>query len=89
MKLIERIWQGSCHETAEMMSRHLEGDLAGPRAGRVRRHLASCAACQAVLRSLARVVDELRALRLDGESHDRSVADAVVLRIRYDELEVR
>jgi len=89
MKLIERIWQGSCHETAELMSRHLEDDLAGLRGGRVRRHLARCAACQAVLRSLARVVDELRSFRGDGVSPTPSVADAVVLRIRHDEPEAR
>ena len=89
MKLIEHIWQGSCHETAELMSRHLEDDLAGLRGGRVRRHLARCAACQAVLRSLARVVDELRSLRGDGVSPTTSVADAVVLRIRHDELGAR
>jgi len=89
MKLIERLREGSCHETAELMSRHLEDDLAGLRGGRVRRHLARCAPCQAVLHSLARVVEELRSLRLDVDSPTPSVADAVVLRIRHDELGAR
>ncbi len=85
----ERIWSGSCHETAELMSRQLEDDLAGLRRSRVRRHLERCAACQAVLRSLIRVVQELRLLRLDGVSPTPSVADAVMLRIRHDELGAR
>lgn len=78
----ERLWLGSCHEAAELMSRHLEDDLVGLRRRRVRRHLDRCAGCQAVLRSLARVVHELRSLRLDLITADPAVVDAVVLRIR-------
>ncbi|MEJ7568198.1 MAG: zf-HC2 domain-containing protein [Gaiellaceae bacterium] len=88
MRVIERIWFGSCHETAELMSRHLEDDLAGLRRSRVRRHLDGCAACQALLRSLSRVVHELRSLRHEGFPLP-SVAHAVMLRIRHDELGAR
>ena len=87
--MLERIWYGSCHEVAELMSEHLEDDLAGLRRSRVRRHLDRCAACQAVLRSLTRVVHELRSMRHDEVSPIPSVADAVLVRIRHDELEAR
>jgi len=86
MSALERFWSGSCHETAELMSAHIEHDVPLTRRVRVRRHLARCAACQTVLRSLGRVVDELRSLRRDEGSPISSVADAVLVRIRHDEL---
>ncbi|MBA3329694.1 MAG: zf-HC2 domain-containing protein [Actinobacteria bacterium] len=86
MRALAHFWTGSCHETAELLSARLENDVPLPLRGRVRRHLARCAACRAVLRSLERVVAELRTLRRDDEATFPSVADAVVARIRRDEL---
>ena len=85
MRVLAHFWTGSCHETSELLSAHLEQDVPLTQRGRVRRHLARCAACQAVLRSLGRVVAELRALRLNDASFP-SVADAVVARVRREEL---
>ncbi len=85
MRVLAHFWTGSCHETSELLSAHLEQDVPLTQRGRVRRHLARCAACQAVLRSLGRVVAELRALRLNDASFP-SVADAVVARVRHEEL---
>ena len=84
--MLEQFWTGSCHETAELMSAHIEHDVPLTRRGRVRRHLARCAACQTVLRSLERVVAELRTLRRDDDASFPSVADAVLARVRREEL---
>ena len=86
MSVLEQFWTGSCHETAELMSAHIEQDVPLTQRGRVRRHLARCAACQAVLRSLERVVAELRTLRRDDDGSFPSVADAVLARVRREEL---
>jgi len=85
MRVLAHFWMGSCHETSELLSAHLEHDVPLTQRGRVRRHLARCVACQAVLRSLGRVVAELRALRLNDPSFP-SVADAVVARVRREAL---
>ncbi len=84
--MLERFWIGSCHETAELLSAHIEQDMPLTRRGRVRRHLDRCSACQAVLRSLRRVVAELRVLRHDDDVSFPSVADAVLARVRHEEL---
>lgn len=86
MSVLEQFWTGSCHETAELMSAHIEQDVPLTQRGRVRRHLARCAACQAVLRSLERVVAELRTLRRDDDASFPSVADGVLARVRSEEL---
>jgi len=85
MRVLAHFWMGSCHETSELLSAHLEHDVPLTQRGRVRRHLARCVACQAVLRSLGRVVAELHALRLNDPSFP-SVADAVVARVRREAL---
>jgi len=86
MSMLERFWMGSCHETAELLSAHIEQDVPLTQRGRVRRHLDRCSACQAVLRSLRRVVAELRALRHDDDVSFPSVGDAVLTRVRQDDL---
>lgn len=86
MRALEHFWTGSCHATAELLSAQLDDDVPLMQRGRLRRHLARCAACQAVLRSLERLVAELRTLRQADDGRFPSVADAVVARIRRDEL---
>ena len=86
MRVLAHFWMGSCHETSELLSAHLEHDVPLTQRGRVRRHLARCVACQAVLRSLGRVVAELHALRRDDDASFPSVADAVVARVRREAL---
>ncbi len=82
-------WAGSCGETAELLSAHVEQDVPLTKRGRVRRHLARCAACRAVLRSLRRVLEELRSLRPERAAAAGSVEHAVLLRIGRDELRAR
>ncbi len=86
MSRIDRLWNGSCEETRDCLSAHLEDDLEGRRKLLVRRHLARCERCRAVLLSLARAVEHLRSLGRTDFSHtpSPSVADAVVDRIRHE-----
>jgi predicted anti-sigma-YlaC factor YlaD len=87
MQALMRPWVATCDETRERLSDHLEGELTEREAKRVLRHLARCELCREVLRSLARAVESLRSLRtLDDAAARPSVADAVVDRIRLDEL---
>jgi predicted anti-sigma-YlaC factor YlaD len=81
------IVNGSCAETREHLSEHLEGELRGFRRWRVMRHLDRCDRCRAVLRSLAHTVEQLGSLgRGDLEpASSPSVADTVTERIRREE----
>lgn len=79
-----RLIEGSCEETSECLSLHLEGELRGWRRLRVARHLARCERCQAVLESLGRAVRHLRSLARTELAASPSVADAVLVRIRED-----
>lgn len=82
MNILDRLWNGSCEETEQHLSDHLDGELGGLRGRRVLRHLARCELCRAVFLSLARTVEQLRALgRVEPPS--QTVADAVVARIRH------
>jgi len=77
------IMVGSCAETREQLSAHLEGELTGLRRLRVRLHLAGCSACAAVARSLRKTIERLH--ELDGTftpPPSPSVAPAVLERIR-------
>lgn len=81
MSMFEHIFNGSCDETREHLSEHLEGELRGWRRIRVLRHLSRCDRCREVLQSLSRAVDQLRSLgRIDPPVP--SVADEVVDRVR-------
>jgi anti-sigma factor RsiW len=83
MSVLMYPWVATCAETRERLSAHLEGDLEGREAKRVRRHLARCRFCQAMLRSLVRAVEGLRSLGPgDVQSTVPSAADAVLERIR-------
>jgi anti-sigma factor RsiW len=75
---------GTCDETRDCLSDHVEGELRGLRRRRVLRHLERCERCQAVLESLLRTVDRLRSLA-NAEIPSPSVADAVVARVRREE----
>lgn len=74
---------GSCEETREQLSAHVEGDLTGLRRLRVRLHLAGCDACSAVARSLRATIERLHELedRFVPEPAP-SVAPAVLERIQ-------
>jgi predicted anti-sigma-YlaC factor YlaD len=51
-----------CHETRELMSEYLDGELGGERAA-VDRHLRRCPGCRRMLVNLGRVVSGLARLR--------------------------
>lgn len=74
---------GSCEETRELLSAHLEGDLRGLRRLRVRLHLAGCDACPAVARSLRKTIERLHDLEDTFRPGPApSVAPAVLERIQ-------
>jgi anti-sigma factor RsiW len=76
---------GSCGETALHMSAYVEGELRGFRRLRVARHLARCERCQAILASLRRTMEALRALGQVEPAPNPQLAEAVLARIRSTE----
>jgi anti-sigma factor RsiW len=78
------LWNGTCHETGEHLSEHLDGELRGWRRLRVARHLARCELCQAVLRSLVRTLEAVRSLGQVEPAPAPSVVPAVMARIREE-----
>lgn len=77
---------GSCAETRELLSAHVDDELRGLRRLRVRLHLAGCDACSAVARSLRQTVEHLHDLQ-DSFAPDPapSVAPVVLERIKRRE----
>lgn len=87
MRTMMRPIIGSCAETRDQLSEHLDGTLAPQRERRVSRHLRFCRRCRSVYESLVRTVESVRAIgrRPDPEPSE-SVADAVAERIRRSDL---
>ena len=83
MRSLMDMMVGSCEETRELLSEHLEGELTGLRRLRVRLHLAGCDACTAVARSLQKTIERLHELD-EGFTPGpaRSVAPAVLERVQ-------
>ncbi|MEP6813484.1 MAG: zf-HC2 domain-containing protein [Actinomycetota bacterium] len=81
--MIHQLVNGSCEETGEYLSAHLEQDLRGPRRVRVARHLARCGPCRAALESLTRTIERLRSLGSFELAPLPSVADGVIARVRH------
>lgn len=81
-----RPWIGSCAETEERLSGHLEGELPPSEERRVRRHLAFCRRCRSVYESLARAVEHIRSLGREDDltAPMPSVVEAVTERIRHE-----
>jgi len=83
MRSLMDIMVGSCAETREQLSAHVDGELTGMRRLRVRLHLAGCDACSAVVRSLRKTVERLHELDDSFEPEPApSVAPAVLERIQ-------
>ena len=83
MSMIDQLVNGSCEETSQCLSAHLERDLRGPRRLRVTRHLARCGPCRAALESLNRTIECLRSLGRVEFLPLPSMADAVIDRVRH------
>jgi anti-sigma factor RsiW len=83
MRSLMDVMVGSCEESRELLSAHVEGELTGLRRLRVRLHLAGCDACSAAVRSLRRTIERLHELE-DTFTPDPapSVAPTVLDRIR-------
>ena len=74
---------GSCEETRELLSAHVEGELRGLRRLRVRLHLAGCDVCSAVAHSLRRTIERLHELDdAFAPGTAPSVAPAVLERVQ-------
>lgn len=87
MNTLMRPLIGSCDDTREQLSEHLEGSLPSRRERRVTRHLRFCRRCRAIYQSLTRTVESVRNLGRQEETEpDPSVADTVIERIRRQDL---
>jgi anti-sigma factor RsiW len=83
MGLLMDMMVGSCAETREQLSAHVDGELTGMRRLRVRLHLVGCDACSAVARSLRNTVERLHELEDSFVPEPApSVAPAVLERIQ-------
>lgn len=83
MRSLMDMMVGSCTETREQLSAHLDGELTGLRRLRVRLHLAGCSVCSAAARSLRTTIERLHQLDqafVPGPAP--SVVPAVLERIR-------
>jgi anti-sigma factor RsiW len=88
MKALMDMLVGSCEQTREQLSDHIEGELRGLRRLRVRLHLAGCSACSAVARSLRETVERLRQLEESFAPRPApSAAPAVLERLRDPDAE--
>ena len=56
LNLLLKPWIASCQETGNRISDYLDGELEGRSLARVRRHLARCKRCQAMLESMQRTL---------------------------------
>jgi len=83
MRSLMDMMVGSCEQTREQLSAHVDGELTGMRGLRVRLHLAGCDACSAVARSLRNTVERLHELEDSFVPEPApSVAPAVLERIQ-------
>jgi anti-sigma factor RsiW len=83
MRSLMDVMVGSCEQTRELLSAHVEDELKGLRRLRVRLHLAGCDACSAAVRSLRKTIERLH--ELDDTftpEPSPSVAPAVLERIQ-------
>ena len=86
MRSLMDMMVGSCEETRELLSAHVDDELTGFRRLRVRLHLAGCDACSAVARSLRQTVEHLHELQGSfAPDPAPSVAPAVLERIKQRE----
>ena len=82
LDLLLKPWVATCHETGERLSDYVDGELEGRGLLRIRRHLARCERCQALLASLSQTIEGLLSLGSDetAPASDATVA-AVLSRI--------
>ena len=78
-------WMATCRETRARLSDYLDDDLGSRTRRRVRRHLARCKHCQALLESLTRTLEHVRSLGgIDQSSPEPATVRAVIGRIERE-----
>jgi anti-sigma factor RsiW len=78
-------WVATCRETRDRLSDYLDGDLGTRTRTRIKRHLARCEHCRALLASLTRTLDQLRSLGGGDEgAPEPATVRAVVERIERE-----
>ncbi|HSI97701.1 MAG TPA: anti-sigma factor [Gaiellaceae bacterium] len=79
-------WIATCRETRGRLSDYLEGELDARGRTRIVRHLSRCKRCQAMLESVTRTLEQLRALgNVEQVEPAPATVRAVVERIRLEE----
>lgn len=79
-------WVASCRETRDHLSDYLEDELDTRTRTRIMRHLSRCKRCQAMVESLTRTLEQLRALgSVEQVEPAPATVRAVVERIRLEE----
>jgi predicted anti-sigma-YlaC factor YlaD len=76
-----------CEFVGERLSAYLDDDLGRVTRRLVKRHLSRCEMCRSALRTLSRVIEQLRALERAEQPPGRPQVDAIVERIRGEALE--
>jgi predicted anti-sigma-YlaC factor YlaD len=85
LSLLMKPWIATCRETRDRLSDYLEGDLGARSRTRVRRHLARCKPCQALLESLTRTLEHLQSLGGVGQGPaEPATVRAVLARIERE-----
>lgn len=85
LNLLLNPWIASCQETGNRISDYVDGELEGRNLTRVRRHLARCKRCQAMLESLQRTLEQLRSLGSPEQvAPEPATVSAVLSRIQHE-----
>jgi anti-sigma factor RsiW len=85
LQLPMKPWMATCRETRARLSDYLDDDLRPRTRRRVSRHLARCKHCQALLESLTRTLEQLRALgSIDQGAAEPATVRAIVERIERE-----
>lgn len=85
LSLLTKPWIATCRETGDRLSDYLDGELGVRTRTRIRRHLARCAHCRALLGSLTRTLDQLRSFGdVDVGSPEPAAVRAVIERIERE-----
>ncbi|HET9462308.1 MAG TPA: zf-HC2 domain-containing protein [Gaiellaceae bacterium] len=79
-------WIATCPETHGLLSEYVDGELDGRGLSRVKRHLARCDRCRAMLESLSRTLQQLHSLAPPSSAAATTAATVtgVLSRIRRD-----
>lgn len=79
-------WMATCRETRKRLSDYLDDELDARTRTRVKRHLARCKRCQAMLESVTRTLEQLRGLgSVEQAEPAPATVRAVVEQIRLEE----